>query len=233
VLWCEGEYISRKKIGEIFPALKNKLPSSTGIGYTQYFNTTFSDNALISLSIFVLLLVFLIQIVLNNASGDKVIFQQDYNQADLKDQKMFVTPPFDLDDGTKSLGVYLQAPLSNDWFFSEFSLINENTGTEYNFTEEVEFYSGYDDGVSWTEGSKSGEAFLSSIPSGRYHINIYPEFSGISNSFTMTVKRDVPVSSNFYITCLGLAVFPIFYFLRKRYREQKRWSDSDYSPYSS
>jgi hypothetical protein len=233
LLWCEGEYMSRKDIAGIFSIPKDKLPSATGIGYTQPFDTSFSDKALISLSIFMLLFVLLIQVLLNSSSDDRVVFQADYSQAALQDQKMFVTPPFDLNDGTRSLGVYVYAPLNNDWFFSEFSLINENTGTEYNFTKEVEYYSGYDDGTSWAEGSKSGEAFLSRIPPGKYHINIYPEFSGINNSFTITIKRDVPMSSNFYITCIALAIFPIFYFLRNRYREQKRWSDSDYSPYST
>jgi hypothetical protein len=233
LLWCEGEYMSRHEIAEIFSIPKNKLPSKEGIGYTQPFNTSFSDRALMSVTVLLLLFAFAIQLFLNSSSDDRVVFQADYTQADLKDQKILVTPSFDLKDGTKSLGVYVYAPLSNDWFFSEFTLINEDTGVEYNFTKDVEYYSGYEDGESWTEGSKSGEAFLSRIPAGKYHINIYPEFGVNNRSFTVTVKHDVPMSSNFYITCLGLAVFPVFYFIRSRYREQTRWSDSDYSPYAT
>jgi len=233
VLWCEGEYLSRKEVAAIFSMPKNQLPSVSGIGYTQPFGTSFSDQALILLTAFLLLFLLLIQVVFNNTDDDKVVFQADFSKASLNNQKMLVTPSFELKDGTKSLEVNIYAPLSNDWFFGEFSLINENTETEYNFTKDIEYYSGYEDGYSWTEGSRTGDAFLSRIPSGKYHINIYPEFSGTNGSFTVTVRRGAPMYSNFFVTSIAMAIFPVFYFIRRRYREQKRWSDSDYSPYST
>jgi hypothetical protein len=233
VLWCEGQYFTPNEVAEAFSTPVNKLPSKDGIGYTQPFKTSFTDQSLIAFSVLILLVMIVLQLMLNNSSEDKVVFSSEYNRNELKDQKMLTTPSFDLDDGIKNLEIYIFAPVSNDWFFSEFSLINDGTGEEYNFTKEVEFYSGYDDGGSWTEGSQSGEAFLSQIPAGKYHLNIYPEFSFTNQSFSLTVKRDVPMSSNFFITCLAISIFPAFYMGRKRYREQKRWSDSDYSPYSS
>jgi hypothetical protein len=49
----------------------------------------------------------------------------------------------------------------------------------------------------------------------------------------MVVRHDVPMSSNFFVTCAGLLLFPVIHFLRKSHRERKRWSDSEYSPYDS
>jgi hypothetical protein len=233
ILWCEGEYFKPKEIAEAFSIPLNTLPPKVGVGYTQPFNTSFSEKALILFSVLVFLVTLLVQLVMNSSSADKVVFQHDYDQKDLKDQKMIVTPSFDFEGGMRNVEFYIYAPVSNNWFFSEFTLINENTGDEYNFTKEVEYYSGYEGGSSWTEGSQSGEAVLSMIPAGRYHINIYPEFNFYNQAFSITVKRDVPVSSNFYITAIGLLLFPLLYFIRKHYLERKRWSESDYSPYET
>jgi hypothetical protein len=145
---------------------------------------------------------------------------------------MFSTEGFLL-EGTKSLQIEMDAPISNDWFYASFTLVNETTGTEYEFSKEIEYYHGVDDGESWSEGSTQGDAFLSRIPEGRYHINIYPEFSFYGEYFNINVYRNEPIYSNFFIALLVLALFPIFYFVRKHYKEQQRWSDSDYSPYDN
>lgn len=123
-------------------------------------------------------------------------------------------------------------PLDNNWFAADFTLINESDGSEYNFTKEIEYYHGTEDGTSWSEGSQLGEAFLSKIPAGRYHINIYPEFGTADKSFALTVKRDVAFYGNMWVTLLLLAIFPAVYFFLKRNFEKRRWAESDYSPYA-
>jgi hypothetical protein len=233
ILWCEGEYFKKNEVAAAFSVPKNSLPSQKGIGYTQPFNASFSDKSLILFTVLVILITLVIQLTMNNSATDKLLFHAEYTKAELTDQKVFVTPSFTLEHGPKNLELYVFAPLSNDWFFSEFTLINETDGTEYNFTKEVQYYSGYEDGSTWTEGSKSGEAILSQIPAGKYHINIYPEFSPNNQAFSVIVRHDVPFTSNFYVTCVGFLLFPLVYFIRKHHREQKRWSESDYSPYAT
>ena len=230
VLWCKGEYLTRAEIANAFSVHKGNLPHQSGMGYTQPFGSSFSSQALISLTVMLLLLTLAIQLVMNNLTKDEIVFQGEFNKAELADQKILVSPSFTLATGPQSIEVIVYAPLSNDWFFSQFTLVDETEGTEYNFTKEVEYYSGVDEGVSWTEGSRSGEAFLSKIPAGRYHLNIYPEFSPKNQTFSVVVRRDIPMYSNFFVVCAGLLVFPAFYFIRRHYREQKRWSESDYSP---
>jgi hypothetical protein len=109
--------------------------------------------------------------------------------------------------------------------------VNEADGTEYNFTKEVEYYHGYEGGESWTEGSRQGEAFLSKIPQGKYHINIYPEFGSTDHSFSLTVRRDIAFESNLFVAFLLLLVFPVGYSIYRYSYEKRRWSESDYSPY--
>lgn len=227
-----GEYISSKDVAAAFNLDIAKLPKKKGFGYTQPLTTKFNEDILLRVSgLAILFLICLHMIFSTNSSNQKVI-EESFDQSELQANKMFKTKSFELQGGTKNLQVNLYAPVSNDWFFGEFSLINELTNEELVFTKEVEYYSGYDGGESWSEGSSEGEAFLSSIPDGKYHINIYPEFSPTNHSFRVTVLRDVPFSSNFWVLLFCLLLFPIGYFIYKHQMERVRWRDSDFSPYT-
>lgn len=230
--WFQGEYIANTTVATAFGLTIDKLPKKEGRGYTQPFISAFSKESLVSLCLILAFLLVGIQGFLLITAKDEVVYKQSFYGSNLKEgQKMFVTPSFDLDGDSKSLVVEIWAPIQNDWFFGDFVLINENDLSEYEFSKEIEYYSGTDGGESWSEGSKKGEAFLSRIPAGRYHINIYPDFSFYNKEFSLTVIRDVSNMSNFWVTLLVLAIFPTFYFIRRHTIESKRWSDSDYSPY--
>jgi hypothetical protein len=233
-LWCAGEYMTQAEVATAFNIPLAQLPPKKGIGYTQPIISGFTQNSLIKYTAILIVLLIAIQIFFSNNSEEKVVFTQTFDQSGLQEgQKFFVTPSFELEGSSKSVEIQMYAPLNNDWFFGEFSLINEETGIETNFTKDVEYYHGVEDGESWSEGSVVGEAFISEVPGGKYHLNIYPEFSGVTHEFTVTVRRDVPTLSNFFITLVALCLFPAFYFLRKQILEQRRWSESDYSPYSN
>jgi hypothetical protein len=232
-VWFRGEYFTPKEIASVFSIPKSQLPGTSGIGYTQPFNNHFSDRAMVVMTILFGVIMLVLHIMMNMSAEEAVVYQGEYKAPDIRPLAMFVTPSFDLRDGTDNLEVQISASLDNDWFFSEFTLINEVDGTEYDFTKEVEYYSGVEDGYSWSEGTQIGTAFLSSIPEGRYHINIYPEFSPKNDSFNIAIIREVPMYANFYVACCVLLLYPIGYFIRKHWRETSRWGDSEYSPYDT
>jgi len=233
LLWCKGEYMTPQEVASAFNVPVKNLPGKKGIGYTQPVMAGVKPGAIVGLTFFILLVLVALQFFFSGTAAEKIVYQGNFSQTMLKDQKFFVTPSFQLDGGSKSLNIDIITPVQNDWFFGEFSLINDDTGTEIIFTKDIEYYQGYEDGESWTEGSPYGEAFLSQIPGGKYHINIYPEFSTSSHDFTIVVKRDVATMSNFFVTLVALALFPVGFFIRKNILEKRRWSESDYSPYAS
>lgn len=232
MLWYKGEYMDRNEVAKAFRLAAGNLPQKSGIGYTEpALKTKFSDNSLIGLCVILALFIVGFQVFLSGTSQEKTVFRKSYDKPPVSDtQKVIITPSFDLAGSSKSLDVTLESPVDNQWFYADLTLVNETTGVEYNFSKEVAYYHGYESGESWTEGSTVGEAFLSKIPGGRYHINIYPEF-GASNSFTIWVVRDVSSLSNMFITLIAVLLFPAIYFVWKHNRETKRWSESDYSPY--
>lgn len=231
-LWYKGEYITSGDVAEAFQISASTMPPRSGVGATQpALSTKFTERGLITTLLMLVALVFMVQIYFSNSAKQEVIINQTYYKNDLpKDEKVFVTEPFTL-TGTKSLTLKVKAPVDNDWFYADFVLVNETTGEEYNFSQEVAYYHGYDDGT-WSEGSTVGEAFLSSVPEGRYHIVIFPEFS-ITPSFNVLVVHDVSMPSNMLLTVVALCIFPIGFYIYKRQRDVKRWSESDYSPYES
>jgi hypothetical protein len=227
-----GEYISPSKVASAFNLELKKLPPKKGMAYTEPHIFSFDESSFLRVTGITLVLAFLVQFILSSYSLNEKVFESHFNEANLNGQKMFVTPSFELKGGTKNVQFKISAPISNDWFFAEFSLINEKTEDEYVFTNEIEYYYGYEGGESWREGDNKGEAFLSSIPEGRYHINIFPEFSASNHEFTIWVYRDVPFFSNLFVFLFLLLLFPVGFYWYKRHREAKRWEDSDFSPYS-
>jgi hypothetical protein len=228
---CLGKYITRGEVANIFSVPISQLPAPQGMGYTEPLLFSFKEQTLVLMTLLTMMAAFVIQLVYNNTALNEKILYKQYDQIELTDQKFFLTPSFQLKGGEKNLQVNIFAPINNDWFFAEFSLINDLTDEEYVFTNEIEYYYGYEGGESWTEGSQRGEAFLSSIPGGSYHINVYPEFSGSNQRFEISVIRDVPYFSNLMVLCFFLILFPVAFYIYKHYKNVKRWEDSNYSPY--
>lgn len=227
-----GEYIAPAAVAAAFGMPIQKLPPKNSFGYTEPHSFSVNESMLLTVTFVSLALAFLLQLVMNDLAQNKKVFEGHFRQEDLKGQKMFTTPSFELQGDVKNMEVRIRAPIDNDWFFAEYALINEKTDEEIVFTKEIEYYHGVDGGESWSEGDKQSEAFLSRIPAGRYHINIYPEFSLSNHEFHLAVYRDVPFYSNFWILFVTLCLFPAGFYGYKYYKETKRWEDSDYSPYN-
>lgn len=228
-LYYQGEYLTKDDVAAAFGIAVASLPSKSGIGYTQPVLSGITQSSLIKLSVLFAIVVVVLQIFISSTyHGEELILRGDFNP---QDEKMVVTQPFELPGKSHSLLLEMYKPMDNNWFVADIALINEATGEEYNFTKELEYYHGYEDGYSWTEGSQFGEAFLSKIPGGKYHINIYPEFGTMDKSFSVTVKRDISFQSNMWVTLLLIGLFPGGFYLLKRYYEGRRWADSEYTPY--
>lgn len=232
-LWYKGEHLTRQEIAQAFSLQVDQLPEQSGVGSTQpAVNVRFSEKALINITLLLAALAIVLQLAFSGTSSEKTVFNGEFYKKDLPEsgEKVLVTPSFEMTGGQQSVTLKIKAPVDNDWFYADMALINETTGDEFNFSKEVAYYHGYEDGSSWSEGSTIGEAFLSQIPEGIYHLVIYPEFS-VATSFTLWIVRDVSAPSNMFITIAIIAIFPAVFFIYKYNREKKRWSESDYSPY--
>jgi hypothetical protein len=147
------------------------------------------------------------------------------------------TPPFDVLSGPTTLGVHLNTTAENQWVGVNCALINETTGDVREFAISTEYWAGYTDGESWTEGSRNATEYLDSIPAGRYSMRLEPSWEGQGLSYVMggqpppQARVWVRTRERSSICCFCTFLFlllplPIVAFRRARF-ERKRWSNSN------
>jgi len=233
--WSLGTYVTPQYIWQAF-----KLPASPPAPRGVYADQpdpnaagTGSLGRIFQLFAAVIVLLFLVRQV--TARRD-LVFRQVYSVASHNaDSTAFVTPIFTLAGRTSNVRLTLETDLDNNWAYFNLALINEQTGTAYDFGREVSYYHGYDDG-NWSEGSRTDRATIPTVPSGRYYLRVQPELGTDAPqpmNFLLTVQRDMPSLAFFAIALGVLAVPPLFAAFRHGAFEQMRWRESDYAPSSS
>ncbi|MBN8530891.1 MAG: DUF4178 domain-containing protein [Alphaproteobacteria bacterium] len=182
-------------------------------------------------SIFLTLLV-VIHVFTLFSSANQVALEQTIALSGGKSQ-VVVSPPFRLEKSVANVELISRAMLTNQWAETDFTLINEDTGKIYNFVQGIEYYEGRDSDGAWSEGSRSTSSTLSAIPGGRYRLTAETESNASVVPVQVTLKRDVPIWSNFFLACGAVLLWFGWEWLRDRSFETRRWSNSDFSPYSS
>jgi hypothetical protein len=79
--------------------------------------------------------------------------------------------PFTL-DGSKNIAAQISGDVDNSWISVGGDLVNEATGDVESFDRDLEYYRGYEDGESWSEGSTSETVYLDPMPEGRYVLRV-------------------------------------------------------------
>ncbi|MEQ1645119.1 MAG: hypothetical protein ABL959_16840, partial [Pyrinomonadaceae bacterium] len=99
----------------------------------------------------------------------------------------------------------------------------------------VEYYSGSDSDGAWTEGSKSTDATISSLPGGKYSLKVEGTWQNWQAQMPVSVKVEQGVNRgvNFFCAFIILLLIPIIGLIRKISFEGSRWKDSMFSTSSS
>lgn len=144
------------------------------------------------------------------------------------------TSSFTIFKGPAPVKIELSAPVDNNWLEATLELVNEKDNQTWDVTREIEYYHGYDDGESWSEGSTSESITIPDIPPGKYHINIYP-YSGTMTMDQLDIKvtANITLWQNIIVTLLLLCIYPLYCWYRQRRFEVSRWMGNYYSPYKT
>lgn len=96
-------------------------------------------------------------------------------------EHIFLSEPFTLGrGGSAAVSVELEAPsLQDGWVDTDLALINDEDGVARQVGLGASYYSGVDDGESWSEGSRSASVLLPSVPSGRYVLRVEPSWPSV------------------------------------------------------
>ena len=233
--WSLGTYVSPQYIWEAFQ-LPEKPPLPRGVYANQPDPYEGDAGGLGKLFLAFAAIVIAMLVVTQLTARRELAFFDRYSLTSHNpDSTAFVTPLFALKGRTSNVRLTIDTDLSNNWAYFNLALINEQTGTAYDFGREVAYYYGYDSDGSWSEGSTRDRSTIPSVPSGNYYLRVQPEL-GTDNqqplNFALTVQRDVPTVTPFFAVLGLLVIPPIFALFRRGAFESMRWRESDYAPSS-
>ncbi len=227
--WYKGYYLQPADVSAAFGMEVNELPRKQGLGAIEPHKLDAQWPIIRKFSLLLIGLIVVTQIMIGLGKPSNYVLDKSYetsadsvawggNMAPIKTESFKIS-------GGGAVNVELQTGLSNEWLELPVTMVNEKTGKEYEFTKVAELYSGYEGGESWSEGDPNVDAVFSSVPAGRYHINIYP-YSDSKRTFTIYVKVEENTSlySNFVWLLVLVSVYFIIQYQRKYLVDTERFS---------
>lgn len=150
-------------------------------------------------------------------------------------QQTLVTPHFQLKETGQRLEISVDAPIDNSWLDLDMDLVNAKTNESIPAPLEVSYYHGYDSDGSWSEGSQKASVALPAVPAGEYFLTVEPSADAKIDRlpFTVHVKSGGAFFGNCIVVLFLVLFYPIMLLVRGYLREKERWSESDFSPYTT
>lgn len=139
----------------------------------------------------------------------------------------------------RNVRVIGEANVANSWVFVAGDLINEESNETQPFSFPIEYFSGVEDGESWSEGSRENWVNLSALPAGKYTLRIEvtgqpqgavsPGVASSSPATRLNVKLEQGVArwGHFLIVMFLISAIPVYVVIRHVIFEASRWSNSD------
>lgn len=234
ICWFVGEHQDRRELLNSFPF---ELPQPTERSVLDP-RGRMNLPMLMKITIGAILLLILVHSLIGMTQKERQIYSGDLQLADSVASTTYVTPRFTLDKWRSNLRFDLSSPVDNNWMDMEATLVDSKSGEEYHLEQAVEYYHGYEDGDSWSEGSTTSTAYLGSVPAGTYELRMEvstdttTRWSTGARDMSVVVKNDVPVHSNVLIFAGVLLIWPFFAWIWFYFNDKKRWANSRFSPYN-
>src|SRR5215831_9246481 len=226
ITWSLGEYMEPETIAKAF-RLTKPLPARIGVGANQPSPLKDYTAKVLKLTAIFLAIAVLMQLATLVLSQNRLVYQSNFLFNTTDAEKSRVTDMFELSGRRSNVMIRTRAGVNNNWLYLNMALINDQTGTAYDFGREINYYYGRDSDGDWTEGSQTDDAVLPRVPAGRYYLRIEPEGTS-STQYSVAVYRDVPQWWPFLAVVGLLLLFPVIAFFRSRGFEYQRWSESDH-----
>ncbi|HKQ72352.1 MAG TPA: hypothetical protein VJ810_01395 [Blastocatellia bacterium] len=160
----------------------------------------------------------------HSSAENRVVYNQTHNLQPLTSSEtsnVVFTEPIEL-EGRRNLQVSVSAPVDNSWAWVGGDFINEESGMVEEFELPIEYYYGVEGGESWSEGDKTNDIYISSLPAGRYTLRLEFQWEHFSSPLpiTVTVTQGIARTSQLVLAMLGISIIPIALFMN-----QKGWWD--------
>ncbi|RYD99314.1 MAG: DUF4178 domain-containing protein [Sphingobacteriales bacterium] len=223
--WFRGEYVDRKELEKQQPPLE--LPKKTGLGTLEP-ASKFTSRQLIIGGALAAILFILVHLGIDlTGTPAKVVLSNTYSFSDTTKNIEITSETFELNNFRTNVGIAISSDVQNNWVSLNYALVNTETGQEYNAGKDLEYYSGYDGGESWSEGSNAYDHLFTAVPKGKYVLNIEAEKgtdAGIVTSLYVKAQAGSKRALNFWFPFIIILSWPVILLIRNYSREQERWA---------
>jgi hypothetical protein len=230
VTWTLGEYVAPAEVQAAFKVAP-PLPYARGV-YANQPNPHATSHRTVFLSFLLFaVLALTIQFVLLGMAASKQVIDQTLT-INAGDDEAQVTVEFVLASGMRNLTLSHDTSVNDNWVGLNTTLVNEDTGDTWQDSREMSYYSGVEDGDSWSEGSRGGDMTFSNLPPGHYVIAVESDMDAgsppVRDHIRAVGQRTLPHWSTLALLLGVLVIFPIITRVRRGAFEIKRWAESDH-----
>ncbi|HEX4454334.1 MAG TPA: DUF4178 domain-containing protein [Kofleriaceae bacterium] len=147
--------------------------------------------------------------------------------SDAPEPNVIFSDPFQLDGGQNVALIFRAPSLDNNWVYIASDLVDQATGEVVNLETNLEYYSGIDDGDSWSEGSRDDTLHIGPQPAGTYLIRFEGQSGPLrSEHVHVEVRQGVFRFGNLalamFVLGLPLSIVGLISYLH----EKRRWENS-------
>jgi hypothetical protein len=229
--WSLGTYVPYKEVETKYNVA---LPPPSNVAPNQ----PFKHKAVYAYWGILLAVLFLVGLILTATSGSNNVMSRSFQFPALPNAEgtqVVFSEQFEL-RGRRNIRVEATSPVKNSWIFVAGDIVNDETGLVQTFEFPIDYYSGVEDGESWSEGGTTKTTYLSSLPAGKYTLRLEAQWGDKwQEPASVNIKIDQGYTSgiNFIIAFFVLSAIPVFVALWHWSFERRRWSESMFGGSSS
>ena len=223
--YFQGSYVSPSQVKKAFPHHTFKSPAREGIGSCQPFYGKIDHNKFMKFSLLLFFISIFPYLFIVGNRTPRLLTSEKVVLVDSIQTQQVVSASFVLDGSDPSLlQINTHSSIENDWIEADITLVNEKTGEEKAFVSGLEYYHGYEDGESWSEGGVENTDYLNGIKPGKYHaeIKVFGSAKNTYRDIQIQIFKDYPTTWN-YLLLLGVlgAITAILVYLGNRFENAR------------
>ena len=225
-----GEYISQKEMGEAFKI--ESLEPTTVFACQPFICSPLFEavsKGALAASFLALFLYFFI------SNSGTYVASHDFGSEIFT--KGGVSSEFTIDSPNELYGVTVYAPhLSNAWSFFDIKVIDASETAELcGMPAEISYYSGYEGGEHWSEGSRDAVAYFKIPESGTYKLAVegeggkgdLPDTAFALSHVNFEIRKGVRLGHHTLAWFVIALLIAAPYFVRMLKLEHDRWKDDE------
>ena len=222
--WFKFRYAEKSEIAAAFKKDESKFRDSNGVYACQ---VNHKKSYQITTVLVALFFATLAALAFMMGTSEKSVTHFKVKNKQYKEE--FLSPAFNLnrDDGVYRIDFF--SPVKNSWVYLDLALVNEHEEAEIDFSAEISYYYGYDDG-RWTEGSRNDSTYFKA-KKGTYRLLMKGDAGkgestvnvNAGEPVTIRIYEGVKVRYYFIIFAAFAAIIAVFYFFSMLSFESSRW----------